>query len=135
MKKCANCNSEVENNYDVCWNCQYSFDDHKVLTDSDIKLICPNCNNETSSTFRFCTHCQYDLQEVTLKDKGETPSEIRNIECLRCKVPMEFQGNYKFHEGTRYGAIGNMFELLVNRASYDLYFCPECGKVEFFLPT
>jgi hypothetical protein len=133
MKKCPNCNAEVENNYDVCWSCQYSFGDHKVLSKSDFKLICPGCNTETSSSFRYCTHCKFDLKDV-LKDMGIKLPGLKNIDCLRCKVPMEYQGNFSFHEGTRYGAMGNMFELLVNRASFDLYHCPECGKVEFFLP-
>ena len=59
----------------------------------------------------------------------------RQITCLRCKVvPMRFSGNYKFHEGTRFGAMGNLLELFVNKETFDLYVCPKCGKVEFFTP-
>ena len=58
----------------------------------------------------------------------------RKIDCLRCNIPMEKSGNFKFLEGARTGLFGNIFELLQNRESFDLYHCPECGKVEFFIP-
>ena len=32
------------------------------------------------------------------------------------------------------GLFGNLFELFQNRESFDLYVCPKCGKVEFFIP-
>lgn len=133
MKKCPHCNSEVETDFDVCWNCQYSFEDHRVLDNSDFKLICPSCNTETSSSFRYCTTCHFDLKDI-FAQMGIKPTGPKKIDCLRCKVPMEYDGNFKFHEGTRYGVWGNMFELFTNRESFDLYHCPECGKVEFFLP-
>jgi len=47
---------------------------------------------------------------------------------------MVYSGSYKFHEGTRIGALGSVFELFVNRESFDLYLCPKCGKIEFFTP-
>jgi hypothetical protein len=49
-------------------------------------------------------------------------------------VPLVFSGNYKFHEGTRMGLLGNNFELFVNRESFDIYVCPDCGKLEFYAP-
>lgn len=30
--------------------------------------------------------------------------------------------------------MGNIFEIFLNRESFDLYLCPKCGKVEFFSP-
>lgn len=47
---------------------------------------------------------------------------------------MIYSGNYKFHEGNRFGALGNIFELLVNKKSVDLYLSKKCGKIEFFVP-
>jgi hypothetical protein len=44
------------------------------------------------------------------------------------------QGNYKFHEGTRIGFFGELFELFTTRESFDLNECSNCGKVEFYLP-
>ena len=69
-----------------------------------------------------------ELQELT-EQKTE-----KEIDCLRCKIPMKNSGKFKFHEGNRIGFLGNIFELLQNRESFELYHCSECGKVEFFIP-
>jgi hypothetical protein len=47
---------------------------------------------------------------------------------------MLYKGAFKFHEGTRMGVMGDLFELFTNREEFDLYFCPKCRKIEFFLP-
>ena len=31
MKTCPNCHEEVEDNFDLCWNCNYSFSDGTVV--------------------------------------------------------------------------------------------------------
>lgn len=98
MKICPNCHEEVEDNFEICWKCNYSFTDGKIL----------------------------DLESAD--DAG------RVIDCLRCHVRMVYSGEYKFLEGTRLGALGNLFELFQNREVFDLYVCPKCGKVEFFSP-
>lgn len=98
MKNCPNCNAEIEDNFELCWNCNYSLTAQKII---DIK----------------------DLNE-----------NKKQIDCLRCKLPMLFSGEYKFHEGPKIGILGNIFEAFVNRESFDLYVCPKCGKVEFFTP-
>ena len=100
MKNCPNCKSEVEDNFNLCWNCNYSFSENKVVEFEDI----------------------------------EDKQSVKEIDCLRCKVPLGFSGNFKFHEGTRFGVFGNVFEAFTNRESFDLYICPKCGKVEFFSP-
>lgn len=100
MKTCPHCQSEVEIDFDLCWNCNYSFSENKVVAIEDT---------------------EYDAAG-------------KQIDCLRCKVPLVFYGNYKFHEGTRLGVFGNLFEVFTNRESFNLYACPECGKVEFYLP-
>lgn len=98
MKNCPNCNSEIEDNFELCWNCNYSLTENRII----------------------------ELKDISEKRK--------DIDCLRCKVPLIFSGNFKFHEGTRFGILGNLLELFVNRESFDLYICPKCGKVEFFSP-
>jgi hypothetical protein len=47
---------------------------------------------------------------------------------------MTNKGIHKFHEGTRWGVFVDFFGLFVNREKFNLYHCPECGKVEFFIP-
>jgi hypothetical protein len=48
-------------------------------------------------------------------------------------MDLEFLGTKKFQEGTNWGVIGAFGELFVNRESFDIYACPRCGRVEFFL--
>ena len=110
MKNCPQCKSEVEDNFDICWNCNYSFIENKILEFKD-----------TTS-------------EVVGFNNFELPTTVKDIDCLRCKVAMTYSGNFKFHEGTRLGFLGNLFEAFTNRESFDLYLCPKCGKVEFFSP-
>ena len=47
----------------------------------------------------------------------------KTLQCLRCEDTMVYQGNF-----------GNLLELFTNRESFDLYVCPSCGKVEFYMP-
>lgn len=99
MKDCPNCKEEVIENFEICWNCNYSFTEGKILEFKDIEK------------------------------EGS-----REVDCLRCNVPLLYSGNFKFHEGAKMGGLGNLFEFFVNRESFDLYVCPKCGKVEFFVP-
>jgi hypothetical protein len=52
---------------------------------------------------------------------------------LRCNVPLAYLGTRDFHEGTRWGVFGEIAELFVNKESFELYACPRCGHVEFFV--
>ncbi|MGE5393604.1 MAG: hypothetical protein ACM3P1_02615 [Candidatus Saccharibacteria bacterium] len=134
MKICPNCKEEVDDNFEICWNCQYDFKGKEVLKESSIGIICPSCHAEIDSHYRYCPFCKFDLKAVSEIDRHGVPGPVHQIDCLRCKTPMSFGGNMRFHEGTRIGALGNLFELFTNRESFDVYFCPKCGKVEFFLP-
>lgn len=96
---------------------------------------CPNCKAELEDNFELCWNCNYSLTEERVIDINELSQSTRNLKCLRCSdVQMIFSGNFRFHEGTRLGALGNLFELFENRETFDLYICPKCGKVEFFTP-
>ena len=55
------------------------------------------------------------------------------VQCVRCKVPKRYLGNRRFHEGRRWGVLGDLGELFVNRETFDIYACPVCGSVEFFV--
>lgn len=100
MKVCPNCHEEVEDNFDLCWKCNYSFPDKAVIKS-------PEFDNE--------------------------PIDKQRLKCLRCDISMHYTGEYKFLEGSRVGVLGNLFELFQNRECFDLYVCPKCGKVEFFV--
>ena len=57
----------------------------------------------------------------------------KNITCSNCKVALAYAGTKKFHEGTRWGLLGDLGELFVNKETFDVYYCPSCGKVEFYV--
>ena len=95
---------------------------------------CPNCNSEIEEGFELCWNCNYSLTEQKVIDIKDLSENKKQIDCLRCKIPMLFSGEFKFHEGPRIGFWGNLFEAFVNREAFDLYVCPKCGKVEFFVP-
>ncbi|NJK87364.1 MAG: hypothetical protein HC906_16645 [Bacteroidales bacterium] len=93
MKKCPKCNAEVDDNFDLCWNCQYSFVDQKILNDSNFKLTCPNCHTEIESSLSYCPHCQYELTKIH-KENNERPQSPKHLDCIRCKVSLDYQGNF-----------------------------------------
>ena len=55
------------------------------------------------------------------------------LNCLRCRTPLQFMGTKKFHEGTRWSVFGDLAELFENREHFDVFMCPNCGKVELFV--
>ena len=55
------------------------------------------------------------------------------ITCSRCELPLEYVGTRDFHEGTRWGVLGELGELFVNKQRFDVFVCPRCGRVELFI--
>ncbi|MDA1316623.1 MAG: hypothetical protein O3B87_01205 [bacterium] len=39
----------------------------------------------------------------------------KKIKCARCTIDLEYKGTKSFHEGTRWGALGELGELFVNK--------------------
>ena len=89
--------------------------------------ICPKCQSEVEEDFDLCWNCNYSFTEKQIVEINEFTQGSREIECLRCAVPMRFTGNFRFHEGFLTG-------IFTNKETFDLYICPKCGKVEFFVP-
>lgn len=65
--------------------------------------------------------------------EGLNQGDNKSVQCSRCNVRMVYRGTKNFHEGTRWGAFGDIAELFVNKEKYDVYVCPNCGVVEFFV--
>lgn len=81
-----------------------------------------NCLNYASSVEEH-----FDLQELTvIKSKKE-------MECLRCGVPIENSEKYNYQEKNRVEYIGNIMKFLENGKTFDIYHCPNCRNVEFFI--
>ncbi len=57
----------------------------------------------------------------------------KDIMCSSCKVPLRYAGTKRFHEGARWGILGDIGELFVNKETFDIYHCPRCGKVDFYV--
>ena len=55
------------------------------------------------------------------------------INCVRCAGQMYYLGIRDFHEGTRVGVFGDIFELFQNREEMEMFACGKCGRIEFFV--
>jgi Zn finger protein HypA/HybF involved in hydrogenase expression len=58
-----------------------------------------------------------------------------DLKCLRCfDKRMIYNGTQRFHVGSNSAPFifGDVGELFVNKQTFDLYYCPKCGKVEFY---
>lgn len=61
--------------------------------------------------------------------------QITDLKCTRCMdSKMIYNGMERFHVGSNSAPFifGNLGELFVNKQTFDIYYCPICGKVEFF---
>lgn len=59
---------------------------------------------------------------------------MKTLCCLRCKTQMEHLLREKLQLGQTGWILGDIPNLLSGAIELDLYSCPRCGKVEFFLP-
>ena len=57
----------------------------------------------------------------------------REISCLRCEQKMKHIGTEKIQLGQTGWILGDLPNLLSGAMEVDIYSCPECRKVEFFL--
>jgi hypothetical protein len=58
---------------------------------------------------------------------------LNPLTCAGCRQPLEYLGTKRFHEGTNWGILGELGEIFVKRERFDVYLCPRCGRVEFFV--
>lgn len=89
---------------------------------------CSKCGERIDESFDACWKCG--------TSKDEAPAVTTNTEaesCPSCQTPLEYMGRKSFHEGTKWGALGDLSELFVNREHFDVYMCPHCRRVEFFV--
>lgn len=123
MWRCAKCGERIEESFDNCWNCGTSKDG---VEDPEF-LAEPPEDYEPDPTV---------LEKVLGTLKEEKEEEVRDTDpmvCARCFRRLEYAGTKRFHEGAKWALLGELGDFFVNRESFDVYFCPRCGKTEFFV--
>jgi hypothetical protein len=109
MWKCGKGGEMVESAFDTCWNCGTSKDGVEVP--AFVRLA----------------------KQVDSPPAEKPEVQARPIACLRCNEQLEHLGTKHFHEGRNWGVLGELGELFVKRDRFDVYACPRCGRVEFFV--
>lgn len=113
MWECPKCRESIEPSFDTCWRCGTSQDgteDPQFRAVEELDGVPGDAQTEGSS------------------------SQSRNaLTCPRCEKKLKYVGTKKFHEGTQWGSLGDLGELFVNQEKFDVYCCPKCGRVEFFV--
>jgi Zn finger protein HypA/HybF involved in hydrogenase expression len=133
MKICPNCQSKVDDNFDLCWNCQFSFSENRIVQTDEFSEICPQCGIKVDLTDEFCSSCHFELAIKSSADKINNQYGDREFSCFRCMIPMLFKGNTDFN-GNFYFKPHILNQFFNTRENFDLYFCPKCGKIELFIP-
>ena len=59
---------------------------------------------------------------------------MRKRKWLRCDAKMQFGMQQKFQLGQTSFILGDWPNLLAGALELEVWFCPKCGKVEFFVP-
>lgn len=118
MWQCVKCCENHEDSFDVCWNCGTSRDgtEDPSFRKADDSDPAPAASPAAAMS-------------TTMPEPGD-PSPLS---CSRCNRKLDYVGAKSFHEGTRWGALGDIGELFVNKERFDVYCCPRCGRVEFFV--
>ena len=58
---------------------------------------------------------------------------MKKLDCLRCGKPMAYIKREKLQLGQTGWVLGDLPNLFAGAMSVDIYTCPGCGKVEFYL--
>jgi hypothetical protein len=100
---------------------------------------CKKCEERLDESFPTCWNCgtqRSGVEDAFFVRERASSLERDNrpgLNCLRCPRELDYVGTKKSHEGTRWGILGELGELLVRKESFDLYVCSNCGHVEFFV--
>jgi hypothetical protein len=97
---------------------------------------CKVCARSVEDDEAFCYHCgcpqALDEPNATrLKDKWLA----QRVKCVRCQSVMKYAGLKTVHGGTSGWKfwLGELGDRLAHHEAYDLYVCPNCGKIEMFV--
>ena len=95
---------------------------------------CSRCGESVEDSFNACWKCGTSSEGVPNPEFQAVESPAADpIACPRCSRALDYVGRKRFHEGTNWGVLGELGELFVKREHFDVYVCPRCGRVEFFV--
>ena len=57
---------------------------------------------------------------------------MKQINCLRCKTPMDFASSEKIQLGETSLLLRDLPNLLAGSIEVNIYICPKCKKIELF---
>ena len=58
---------------------------------------------------------------------------MKDLDCLRCGRQMRYIGREKLQLGQTGWVLGDLPNLFAGAMSVDIYTCPDCRKMEFYL--
>jgi len=58
---------------------------------------------------------------------------MKDLTCLRCHVPMQYLTRERIQLGKTGWVLGDLPNLLAGALEVDMYVCPTCMKMEFFM--
>lgn len=59
---------------------------------------------------------------------------MRRVQCLRCQTEMLFHKRENVQLGRTGTLLGDWSNILAGALDVEIFYCPRCGKVEFFMP-
>lgn len=65
--------------------------------------------------------------------QGPSPRPEQHVICTRCNVPKRYMGTRLLEAQTPWDSIFSLWAVTGVQPKFDLYACPTCGSVEFFL--
>jgi hypothetical protein len=136
MWRCVKCREQVEDNFEICWNCGTS---KEGIEDPDFGTADQVSADASAWTPPSGPSPSIDattaITELPDQDgPGLPPRRGPSLPCPRCDRELAFVGTKSFHEGFRWGGLlGDWGEFLENVETFDLYICKHCGRVEFFV--
>lgn len=104
MWRCLKCGEEVEDHFDLCWNCQ--------------------ANRRGLRPFKQILEDDPDDERV----RARVNKKHKPINCLRCATILTYAGSRRLQQGAGFGVFGDLGESEI----VEMYVCGECSHVEFF---
>jgi hypothetical protein len=127
MWPCPKCREDVVDDFDVCWNCGTTRDG---VEDPGFQKAEDAPPMDDAVEAEDITVIRPEPEPVTSKHTRATSLPLH---CPRCHTDTKFVGTKSFHEGFSWGGFGDLAEFFVNKENFDVYVCPRCGRVEFYV--